>query len=515
MRDVLGHRTGGGRWRAALVGLVAVVVIAPACSSGSDEGGTTRPTTATTTTRLAAGDAPRATLAGPITGGVTGVPFNSMPEGMAEQYDYSEQEYTASGTARRFGPAPGATWTADGRWKAAPTGETAPYRTRIVVRRPKDPKRFNGTVVVEWLNVSAGLDADPDFGLGHEELLRDGFAYVAVSAQKAGIDGGGGLIDIPGFDPPYLKQVDPERYGDLVHPGDDYSYDMFAQVAAALRRPGALDVLDGLVPQRIIADGESQSADRMATFVDAVQPVTHVFDGFLIHSRFAGGAQINRDVGAAQPGQMQIRTDLHQPVLQFETETDLFVLGFLPARQPDTDTVRTWEVAGTSHADRTVLDYGVASGQRSVPGANFDLAAACGRVNEGPQTYVVRAAYAALDRWIRTGTPPPSAPRLQVTHDAVQRDEYGNALGGIRSPAVDVPTVALSGERNAAGGIFCQIFGSTTPLGDAIVHGLYPTRDDYVAKVRAAADRAVEAGFLLRSDRDEIVAAARTDPALG
>jgi hypothetical protein len=277
----------------------------------------------------------------------------------------------------------------------------------------------------------------------------------------------------------------------------------------------ALDVLDGLVPQRIIADGESQSADRIATFVDAVQPVTHVFDGFLIHSRFAGGAQINRDVGAAQPGQMQIRTDLHQPVLQFETETDLFVLGFLPARQPDTETVRTWEVAGTSHADRTVLDYGVASGQRSVPGANFDLAAACGRVNEGPQTYVVRAAYAALDRWIRTGTPPPSAPRLQVTHDAVQRDEYGNALGGIRTPAVDVPTVALSGERNAAGGIFCQIFGATTPLGDAIVHGLYPTRDDYVAKVRAAADRAVRSGFLLRPDRDEIVAAARTDPALG
>ncbi len=48
---------------------------------------------------------------------------------------------------------------------------------------------FNGTVVVEWLNVSAGSDTDPGLGYAAAELDREGYAYVGVSAQQAGING--------------------------------------------------------------------------------------------------------------------------------------------------------------------------------------------------------------------------------------------------------------------------------------------------------------------------------------
>jgi alpha/beta hydrolase family protein len=48
---------------------------------------------------------------------------------------------------------------------------------------------------------------------------------------------------------------------------------------------------------------------------------------------------------------VRIRTDLDVPVFMFETQTDLAVLGYAPAQQPNTARIRTWEVAGTSPAD--------------------------------------------------------------------------------------------------------------------------------------------------------------------
>ena len=76
---------------------------------------------------------------------------------------------------------------ADGRITVRP-GATAPYTTRIVVRRPSDPKKFNGTVLVEWLNVSGGTDAAPDFAFLHRDIVREGYAWVGASAQQAGIE---------------------------------------------------------------------------------------------------------------------------------------------------------------------------------------------------------------------------------------------------------------------------------------------------------------------------------------
>jgi hypothetical protein len=112
---------------------------------------------------------------------------------------------------------------------------TAPYTTRLLVRRPTRASDFNGTVVVEWLNVSSKTDVDVDFGYLADEILRKGDAWVGVSAQAAGIDSTGGSQ----FGPAAvgLKAWDPERYGALHHPGDAYSYDIFSQAGrAGLRR---------------------------------------------------------------------------------------------------------------------------------------------------------------------------------------------------------------------------------------------------------------------------------------
>jgi len=101
---------------------------------------------------------------------------------------YVEREFVLTGTASSYLLA--GERTPDGRWTAREAG-TAPYATRLIVRCPADEAAFSGTVLVEWLNVSGGLDAAPDWMLTHTHLIRRGHAWAGVSAQRAGIEGGG------------------------------------------------------------------------------------------------------------------------------------------------------------------------------------------------------------------------------------------------------------------------------------------------------------------------------------
>jgi Alpha/beta hydrolase domain len=441
---------------------------------------------------------PNPTVEGPIEGGLKGYAWNhSLYDLAGPGYDYTENEYFYGGTATDLA-----------------SGRTAPYESRMLVRLPRDPRAFSGTVLVEWLNVTAGIDEDPDFGFAHDQLLHDGWAYVGVSAQKVGVEGGSGLeVPVPGFDPRALKQWDPERYRSLSHPGDAYSYDIFSQAAQAIRRPGKVDLLGGLEPTTVLAAGESQSATRMVTYVDAVQPVARIYDGFLIHSRDGGGAPLGDGPGAASPPDVaHIRGDLDQPVLQFQTETDLFGLGFFAARQPDTDEVRTWEVAGTSHVDQSTLDYGIESGRRWNT-TKLDFSGLCGRLNEGPEGAVLRRALTDLRTWVVDGRPPPEAPPLRIAHNSrIARDDRGNALGGIRTPPVDAPVATLTGESAPGANVFCSLFGSTTPFSAAALRSLYPDHKAYVDAVTHAATSAVDAGFLLETDAHRYVSDAEKAP---
>jgi hypothetical protein len=446
---------------------------------------------------------------GPITGGTYNVPFSPLPSKLAAQYGYQEQEFFISGTATAY--ASSKELTADGKWDVKPS-TTAPYTTRILVRRPTDAAKFNGTVVVEWFNVSSGMDADPDFGFAHDELMRQGYAWVGVSAQKTGVMGGGVKIPIPvpGLELKALKEWDATRYADLNHPGDDYSYDMFSQAGQTILQAGASNPLGGLVPTHVIAAGESQSAIRMATYVNAIHPVAGVFDAFLIHSRSSASARLNEDPAQVVPKVVTIRTDLTAPVLQLVTETDLFgTLNFFPSRQPDTDKLRTWELAGTAHADQFTLDYGTESGHEWAPDVSVDFTSLCGTINRGPHTWVVRRAFRALNDWITgKGAPPKGEPLAVSDGTKITRDADGNATGGIRTPQVDVPTEVLSGEPDPSKSFICQLFGSTKPFDEAELAKRYPTHEDYVAKVKEAAQRTVDIGFLLPEDQQLIVQAA-------
>jgi len=447
---------------------------------------------------------PSPSIEGPITN--PGTPFVAATTFDLAQVGYEEAEYFISGTARAYvNSAPLGT---DGRWSVT-TGETAAYKTRILVYRPTNPKKFSGTVVVEWLNVSGGVDAAPDWVQGHVELLREGVAWVGVSAQIVGVEGGPTLL---GLMSQPLKVVNPARYGSLHHPGDSFSYDIFSQAGQAIRTPSGPNPLGTLKAKRVIAIGESQSASRMVNYVNAIHPVAHIYDGFLIHSRGSFGAALSEPPQPAiiPPGSTAIRADVDVPVFTVETETDLTLLGYFRARQDDARHFRLWEVAGTAHYDT----YGLGVGTTDV-GTSPDIAAVvimtdaaggmihCNTpVNSGPLHYVLNAALNKLIRWVRTGKAPKSAPRLDVSAGppiTIQRDQHGNALGGIRTPWVDVPIATFTGQQSG-GSILCLIFGTTTLFDAPTLAALYPTHKAFTSAYDKALKRAVKKGWILEPD---------------
>jgi Alpha/beta hydrolase domain len=133
----------------------------------------------------------------------------------------------------------------------------------------------------------------------------------------------------------------------------------------------------------------------------------------------------------------------------------------------------------------------------------------CGQINDGPQRYIIRAAFAALNKWVADGTPPHHGQPLSIVGGkAIARDGRGNAIGGVRTPAVDAPVERLSGDFNSKKSIICSLFGDSAPFDAATLASLYPTHAAYVAKVEAAA-AAVRNRFLLPTDRDLVVAQAK------
>src|SRR5262245_31946628 len=194
----------------------------------------------------------------------------------------------------------------------------------------------------------------------HRHILREGMAWVGVSAQIVGIEGGGPLggAGIP------LKQANQQRYAELAHPGDAFAYDIFTQAARAALEPAGTGILGPLTAQRTIASGASQSAIFLVTYINAVDPVAKVFDGFLVHGRGGNGAGIDgefipssqRGVNVAGDaalftGTELIRDDVRVPVLTIQSETDVMKLGGIGSRQPDAPRLRLWEIAGAAHFD--------------------------------------------------------------------------------------------------------------------------------------------------------------------
>ncbi|MBL7500851.1 hypothetical protein I6A84_04100 [Frankia sp. CNm7] len=463
-------------------------------------------------TAAATAATPSPTVTGPVAGGTPSEVMFSTTFDLAT-IAYQEKEFFLSGTASSYTSA--SPLTSDGKWTVTPNG-TAPYTTRAVVRRPANPKKFNGSVIVEWLNVSGGVDAAPDWTMSHTELVREGYVWVGVSAQWIGVNTAkGNSPAIPG---------NAARYAPLSHPGDSYSYDIYSQVGQALRTNSA-QLLGGLKPRKLISIGESQSAARLITYIDAVHPLAQVYDGYLVHSRAATGSALSQVAPPAAtpivpaPAATLIRDDLNVPVFVFQAETDV-AFSNLAGRQPDTKRFRSWEVAGTAHFDDYGLEIGrtdIGDGQGAIrglasmqnPPTNTSAGACDLPVNTGGAHWVLDAAIHWLNQWVTNRVEPPRAQPLQTTGVSpvvFAKDANGNTLGGVRSPHVDAPIAALGGVGNTPA--LCVLFGTTVPFTAEKIASLYKNHGGFVAQWGRATAAGVVRGFLRPADGVELVNAA-------
>jgi hypothetical protein len=479
--------------RLAMMGILLVLISLSACSS------TPKATHTGTGVFIAA-----ARVMGPLTTGNVVEPLTGLNQDMPA-YGYVEQEFFVSGTAHAFR---GVSTPANGKWTIKPT-TNATYETRVLVRRPSDPSKFNGTVVVEWLNVSEG-ESSPDWDYLNPMLMRDGFAYVGVTAQALAVQGGTPILgSLKGSGAQAaeaaqatggLVKAEPTRYGVLHHPGDQYALDIYDQIGRAVRADGP-EILGGPKPAHVVAVGESQSAFYLTTYADAIQPLSNTFDGIFIHSRGGTAAPLNgSSISVGGANATRIRTDLKIPLFMFETQTDLIQLGYAPARQPNTNRIRTWEVAGTSHADAYLV------------GPNIGFLGCTQQVNSGPQHEVVQAAFRAFASWVTKGTPPqsPSPFTLSTTNPpTLAIDAHGNVVGGVRTPWVDVPVSTLSGAPPPGATVLCSLFGSTTPFSPAALTALYGSKTTYLQRYQRSLDKAIRGGYILDADRASLLAQAQ------
>ena len=295
-------------------------------------------------------------------------------------------------------------------------------------------------------------------------------------------------------------------------PGDDYSYDIFTQAAGVVapdRPRDGVDPMGGLEVQRLVAQGASQSAARLATYLNGVQPLTGRFDAFFLVMYFGGGTplEVGDEVMTLQPnvalerrpripeGVHLLRDDLGIPVMVTNTECE--ATACYGVRQPDTDTFRYWEIAGASHvslpamassATRMERDFGFA------PPLDDPFLQAINHVSVAP---VADAALHHLQIWLRDGVPPPVQRPIAFAGSPpqIERDADRIAKNGVRLPPVEVP-LAHNSALQRTPDVFARLVGSYEAFPPEEVRRRYGTRADYLARYAEAARGAVAAGVV-------------------
>jgi hypothetical protein len=458
-----------------------------------------------------------------------GYPYNATPMDLAKQ-EYVEEEFFFEGKANSYNTPAGQSGSVKNIGHA--------FRTRLVVRRPKSASKFNGTVLVEWYNVSQGHDGEYDWFQSAEHIVRSGYAWVGVSTQRVGVNS--------------LKEWSPTRYAtlDVTEGGtindDSLSYDIFTAAGLVIRGKSNVDAVGELKAARLIAIGHSQSAGRLYTYFHSVHPlIPKVYDAVVLHG---GGGKVSED--------------LDVKVFKLLNETD--VTGQANNRQPDSAKFRQWEVAGTSHLDAKfslmmaglglrVSGMDPVEGSPAISGPTISGGAGNGASGNGdgvagtnvcknppfsriPEHYVLNAVLDHTARWIKDGTPPPTAPPIELKQLPAEsaaagsqtgrvgragappgprwevvHDQFGNAHGGIELSQHAVSTATNTGQNEGGGGggeRNCNLMGSHIAWDDTRLAAIYPRHAVYVAKVKEITAKNLKAGYIVKADAEATIAEA-------
>jgi len=440
------------------------------------------------------------TVSGPVSGGSHGWAFGAY-FGDISEVGYMEEEYFIEGTAQRYAPV--GEIGKDGNWTIEAVSAAA-YKTRFIVRRPADPADFNGTVVIEWANVSGGFEMS---FMDSPGLYEEGFAYVAASVQY------NGLYGYPG-DTVGLTAWDSERYGDLSIADDALSFDIFTQIARAVgkdRPADGIDPMGGLVVDKVFGVGESQSGSRILSYANGVQPIENAFDALVPvvcggkGTDFAPELAHYKENGKTEGRSfsMRVREDINCKVFIINSQTESNALGGLA--QPDTNNIVSWQVAGASHLAPRRMETVLQQCERDgIIGYDVDNSA---KLKPVDWTNVYEAALVRVQKWIDDGTQPPAIAPLSSINMLFGYflDNDGNVKGGVRLPELTAPIATYDIS------LLAGLNGRVTAFSRKEILTLYPTHRDYIDKITEEANNAVTLGIILPYRAAEYIEEAHAD----
>ncbi|HEV8395815.1 MAG TPA: alpha/beta hydrolase domain-containing protein [Vicinamibacterales bacterium] len=420
-----------------------------------------RPTAVPPSGATASNVPPVPAISGPVSGPARmypDPPVSVVPGSpQVEDFPYLAEEYFVTGTAN-----------------------DAPYTTRIILRRPKDPSRFSGTVAAEALHAGG---RSLIFEWSRVSILTRRHLFVEIVHSPANIA--------------LLKAFNAERYAALaIAPGQ--TNEILAQVGRLVKSGAA--PLAGYAIRQMTLMGTSASSGTVRNYFPAhaarrLPNGGPIFDGFLVTSTNGNEPLPIVDV----------------PIVQMPTQTEVttWAEAGIKYRRPDSDApgnrYRLYEVAGMPH-----------NNSRENPGFLNDPCTL-------PVTDFPAGAFTALGLnylvdWIAKGAAPPHAPPIEVDQNPagdgsfLALDEFGNAKGGIRNVYVDVPVAAngvMGKGKTTAQDRLCLLAGTKVPLKPEILQRLYKGKDDYVAKVDRRLKELVNAGWFLEEYADAVRADAR------
>ncbi len=443
---------------------------------------------------------------------------------------YVEEEFFISGTATLFNyghnPPQGPT-------DIVPIAEGVPYTTRILVRRPEQANKFNGTVVIEWWNSTAGFDTAPVWDASAEYFARNGILYVGVTNSTTS------LTYLTSGCMPFgvLPPTCGTRYATLSLPENGLAFEMVSQIANLLKSEAQDNPIPSNYPvERIFHAGESQQGGSVIAYASSFH-LPGINDGYFVQAA-ATARPINFGPACGAAGSPPypdctprlvypdnlVRTDLPVPVYHLITQLDIELLFGILGRQPDSPTFRYYEVAGgghvTVHKDVELIPAGLVSLD---PVFLEDLCLnPINSTADGPvfASYVMNALWQRMFEQSVNGATPPAGQLMDVDSStgAVQKDAYGNGVGGVRLPSMEMPTATyISGNQadpnlppflQQIGNLACFLSGSVIPFDQATLDGLYRNDGQYTSGVAAAVKSLKSQGLLLQRDAVTIKEAA-------
>ena len=478
--------------------------------------------------------APIPNVTGPIP--VTGDSYSfnaanhsTVPQDLSK-FDYVEEEYFVSGLANIY--------DFDGDGKITVKAAGAPYTTRILVRRPAFPHQFSGNIIVELLNPTARFDLDIQWQFSCDYFLAHKDVWVGLTVKPVAVEA--------------LKTFDPKRYAPLSManplPPDKTCpnpvsllldstpatenglvWDILSQVGALLKSTSLKNPLHGFDVKRVFATGYSQTGGYLVPYINFIRPLPTaasengkpVYDGYLIGDGDGLAVPINQCSAPLKPGDPRfVIQPRPEPVISVGTQT-LLVLGVL-ARRADSDSLtdryRRYEIPGASHISKRGMVYFPSPADVARAGVP-QLPPACTEIDtfgltDFPLEYFMNGAFANLDAWVRSGTVPPKTPWIKVKNvpgapvPVAELDQYGNAVGGVPVPYIEVPIAtyyARSTSADPRSAFFCSLSGYKVPLKKETLAQFYPTHDAYVKKVKESVEALVKERLITQDDGVKII----------